>query len=100
MATQSASRRRAERGSPAGQLAREVSALQAALLAKLREEMDGGDVEPFADAAQRLAEEFGSVTATAVDAALRARRRAGAGAGGAQRRASTGPATCAAGSTS
>ncbi len=55
-------------GSSAGQVAREVSSLQAALLAKLREEMSGGDPEPFADAAQKLAEEFGSVTATAVTA--------------------------------
>lgn len=54
--------------SSAGQVAREVSTLQAALLAKLREEMRGGDPEPFADAAQKLAEEFGSVTATAVTA--------------------------------
>jgi diguanylate cyclase (GGDEF)-like protein len=45
-----------------------VSALQAALLAKLREEIGGDDVGPFADAAERLAEEFGSVTATAVAA--------------------------------
>ncbi len=55
-------------GSSAGQVAREVSSLQATLLATLREQMRGGDPEPFADAAQRLAEEFGSVTATAVAA--------------------------------
>jgi len=54
--------------SSAGQVAREVSALQAALLAKLREEIGGGGADPFADAAQRLAEEFGSVAATAVSA--------------------------------
>jgi diguanylate cyclase (GGDEF)-like protein len=54
--------------SSAGKVAREVSALQAALLAKLRDEMAGADSEPFADAAQRLATEFGSVAATAVDA--------------------------------
>lgn len=54
--------------SPAGQVAREVSALQAALLAKLREEMRGAGGDPFADAAQKLAEEFGSVAATAVAA--------------------------------
>jgi diguanylate cyclase (GGDEF)-like protein len=57
-----------EGGTAAGQVAREVSALQAALLAKLREELGAGSVEPFADAAQKLAEEFGSVTATAVSA--------------------------------
>lgn len=61
-------------GSPAGEVAREVSSLQAALLAKLREEMPGAAVEPFADAAQKLAEEFGSVTATAI-AALAAQPR-------------------------
>ncbi len=55
-------------GSSAGQVAREVSSLQAALLATLREQMHGGDPEPFADAAQKLAEEFGSVTATVVAA--------------------------------
>jgi diguanylate cyclase (GGDEF)-like protein len=48
-----------------GQLAREVSSLQATLLGKLHEEMPGADAA-FAAAAQRLAEEFGSVTATAV----------------------------------
>lgn len=53
-------------GGRPGQLAREVSALQASLLAKLHEEMAGGDAALFAAAAQKLAEEFGSVTATAV----------------------------------
>lgn len=53
-------------GSGAGKLAREVSVLQASLLGKLHEEMEGGDAALFASAAQRLAEEFGSVTATAV----------------------------------
>jgi len=42
--------------------------LQAELLAKLREEIGDGDARPFADAAQKLAGEFGSVTATAVTA--------------------------------
>lgn len=50
----------------AGKLAREVSSLQATLLGRLHEEMPGGDAALFAAAAQRLAEEFGSVTATAV----------------------------------
>jgi len=58
----------ASAGPTAGRLAREVSALQAALLAKLRDEMNDAAVEPFAAAAQKLAEEFGSVTATAVAA--------------------------------
>ncbi|HEX8958460.1 MAG TPA: hypothetical protein VF770_01415, partial [Solirubrobacterales bacterium] len=51
-------------GSAAGKLVREVSSLQATLLARLHEELAGGDAALFADAAQRLAEEFGSVTAT------------------------------------
>lgn len=54
--------------SAAGQVVREVSSLQAALLAKLREEIGSSDPEPFAAAAQKLAEEFGSVAATAVTA--------------------------------
>lgn len=53
-------------GAGAGKLAREVSALQASLLGKLHEEMEGGSAALFASAAQKLAEEFGSVTATAV----------------------------------
>jgi diguanylate cyclase (GGDEF)-like protein len=52
--------------SRAGKLALEVSSLQASLLGKLHEEMAGGDAALFAAAAQKLAEEFGSVTATAV----------------------------------
>lgn len=54
--------------SSAGQVAREVSSLQATLLAKLRTEIGEGNHEPFAEAAQKLAEEFGSVTATAIAA--------------------------------
>lgn len=53
-------------GAGPGKLAREVSSLQASLLGKLHEEMEGGDAALFAAAAQKLAEEFGSVTATAV----------------------------------
>jgi diguanylate cyclase (GGDEF)-like protein len=45
--------------------------MQASLLAKLRAELGDEDPAQFADAAQRLAEEFGSVTATAVDATYR-----------------------------
>lgn len=67
VATQTPTSNGAGGSSSAGQVAREVSSLQAALLATLREEMHG-DHEPFADAAQKLAEEFGSVTATAVAA--------------------------------
>jgi diguanylate cyclase (GGDEF)-like protein len=55
---------------PAGRIAREVSSLQASLLASLREELGAGKSEQFAEAAERLAADFGSVTATAVDAAF------------------------------
>lgn len=65
MATGAPTRTGAGGDSAAGQLAREVSSLQATLLGKLHEEMSGGD-PAFAAAAQKLAEEFGSVTATAV----------------------------------
>jgi diguanylate cyclase (GGDEF)-like protein len=68
VATQTPIREAGKGASPAGQLAREVSSLQASLLAKLRAELGSDSAEPFADAAERLAEEFGSVTATAVAA--------------------------------
>ncbi len=58
-----------ESGSPAGRLAREVSTLQAQLLAKLHSELGDEGPEHFAAAAARLAADFGSVAATAVDAA-------------------------------
>lgn len=59
-----------ERGADSAprRLAREVSSLQANLLAKLHEELAGEDPVLFAAAAQELAEEFGSVTATSVGA--------------------------------
>ena len=66
MATEISTRRAPAAGSGAGKLAREVSSLQASLLGKLHAEMEGGDASLFAAAAQKLAEEFGSVTATAV----------------------------------
>lgn len=66
MATEAPTRTGSRERSGAGQLAREVSLLQASLLGKLHEEMAGGDAALFAAAAQKLAEEFGSVTATAV----------------------------------
>jgi len=69
VASQSGLNSGSEGGTPAGRLAREVSLLQASLLATLHEELDGDDPERFAAAAQRLATDFGSVTATAVDAA-------------------------------
>jgi diguanylate cyclase (GGDEF)-like protein len=65
VATGTSTRIESNGDSAPGQLAREVSSLQATLLGKLHEEMAGGDAA-FAAAAQRLAEEFGSVTATAV----------------------------------
>ena len=61
-----------ESGSPAGRIAREVSSLQASLLAKLRQELDQEEHGQFAVAAERLAADFGSVAATAVDAAYEA----------------------------
>lgn len=71
MANQSSTRGGIGLGSPAGRIAREVSALQATLLGKLREELGGGEPEEFALTAERLAADFGSVTATAVDAAYK-----------------------------
>lgn len=68
MATQAPPNGVGKGASPVEQVAREVSSLQAALLARLREEVGVDGAGPFADAAQRLAEEFGSVTATAVAA--------------------------------
>jgi diguanylate cyclase (GGDEF)-like protein len=65
---QSRSGRRREDGSPAGRLALKVSELHADLLGSLHEEI-GTNGEPFVQAAQRLAAEFGSVTAAAVELA-------------------------------
>ena len=80
------------------QLAREVSSLQATLLAKLCAEIGGDGHEPFALAAQRLAEEFGSVTATAVTAVCEP--ASGCPPRPMSTRASSSPGTCAAASTS
>lgn len=66
MATETPTRNALREGSGPGRLAREVSSLQASLLGKLHEEMEGGNGALFAAAAQKLAEEFGSVTATTV----------------------------------
>lgn len=60
-------RRRSDRSS-AGRIALKVSDLHADLLRSLHEEI-GTNGEPFLQAAQRLAGEFGSVTAAAIDAA-------------------------------
>ncbi len=54
-------------GSPAGRLALKVSALHADLIGRLRDEL-GTDSEALAEATQRLAVDFGGVTASAVDA--------------------------------
>jgi diguanylate cyclase (GGDEF)-like protein len=60
-------RRRSDRSS-ASRIALKVSELHADLLSSLHEEI-GTNGEPFLQAAQRLAGEFGSVTAAAIDAA-------------------------------
>jgi diguanylate cyclase (GGDEF)-like protein len=52
-------------------MAREVAAMQADLLGKLRVEMPDADLDAFAGAAGRLAEAFGSVTAAAVEPVAR-----------------------------
>lgn len=63
-------------GSPAGRIALKVSAMHADLLGSLHEEI-GTNGGSFADAAQRLAGDFGSVTAAAVEAAQGAGGRLG-----------------------
>ncbi|HVV91645.1 MAG TPA: diguanylate cyclase [Solirubrobacterales bacterium] len=64
-----------------GRIAIEVAERHASLLGTLREELGEAAGEKFAAAAQRLAEDFGEVTATAVEAAheaVRAEDRPGA----------------------
>ncbi len=68
MSDQSRFGRRREDASSAGLLALKVSELHADLLGSLHEEI-GTNGEQFVQAAQRLAAEFGSVTAAAVEAA-------------------------------
>src|SRR6201999_606335 len=60
-----------------GRMAIEVAERHASLLAALREEMGDGAGERFAAAAQRLASDFGEVTATAVEAAYQEIREEG-----------------------
>lgn len=72
MLDQSQAGRRKEDRPPASRIALKVSELHADLLSSLREEI-GTNGEDFAQAAQRLAEEFGPLTATAVEAAERGR---------------------------
>ncbi len=68
MADQSKAKPGAGGGSSASRLALKVSELHADLLGSLHEEI-GSNGEDFAEAALRLAGEFGAVTAAAVDAA-------------------------------
>ncbi|HEX5593608.1 MAG TPA: GGDEF domain-containing protein [Solirubrobacterales bacterium] len=68
MADQSHGAQGSDGGSPAGRIALKVSAMQVDLLNSLHEEI-GTNGGSFADAAKRLAGEFGAVTAAAVDAA-------------------------------
>ena len=53
------------------QLTRDISSLQSALLAALREELPAADRELFAEAAERIAAVFGLVNAAAIDALLK-----------------------------
>jgi diguanylate cyclase (GGDEF)-like protein len=57
-------------GSAGGRIVREVAAQQASLLTKLHQEVGETDPARFAAAAERLATDFGAVTATAVDATV------------------------------
>lgn len=68
MADQSQRQDQEESASPAARIALKVSALHADLLGSLHEEIRTSPAD-FAKAAQRLAGEFGAVTATAVEAA-------------------------------
>ncbi len=70
MPDQSGFQRRREDGSPASRIALKVSELHADLLGSLHEEISTGEGN-FVQAAQRLAGEFGSVTAAAVELAQR-----------------------------
>ncbi|HVX34180.1 MAG TPA: diguanylate cyclase [Solirubrobacterales bacterium] len=60
-----------------GRLALEVAERHASLLAALREELGDAAGQRFAAAAQRLAEDFGEVTATTVEAAYESAREEG-----------------------
>lgn len=68
MSDQPPGNRRRTDASPASRIALKVSELHADLLRSLHEEI-GTNGESFPQAAQRLAGEFGSVTAAAIDAA-------------------------------
>jgi diguanylate cyclase (GGDEF)-like protein len=66
---------RSGRDSTAGEVARDVAALQAVLVRALRDELAGTDPERFADAVERLADAAGAIQAAAVEELLRARSR-------------------------
>lgn len=57
-------------GLPAGRIALAIASQHASLLARLREELGGGEAAALAAAAERLAREFGPVTAAAVEATV------------------------------
>lgn len=78
MADATRSQASATNGAP-GRLAQEVAAQQAALLAKLATELDPGSAA-FA-AAERLALDFGAITATAIEAASNGAAPAAGGTG-------------------
>jgi diguanylate cyclase (GGDEF)-like protein len=59
----------------AGEVARDVAALQAVLVSALREELADGDPEVFADAVEQVVEATGAVQAAAAEALLRSRSR-------------------------
>ena len=82
MPDQSGFQRRREDASPASRIALKVSELHADLLGNLHEEIGTGEGD-FVQAAQRLATEFGSVTAAAVELAQAAPAPAPATANGA-----------------
>lgn len=59
----------------AGDIARDVAALQAILVRALREELGDGDPDAFAEAVERLADAAGAVQAAAIDELVRSRSR-------------------------
>jgi len=61
--------------SAAGDLTRDVAALQSVILHALREELGDSDPEHFVDMAERLAEAIGAVQAAAVEELVRSRSR-------------------------
>jgi diguanylate cyclase (GGDEF)-like protein len=66
---------RSGRDTSAGDVARDIAALQAVLVRALREELAERDPERFADAVERLADAAGAVQAAAVEELVRTRSR-------------------------